>query len=135
MLTQALLQARSQAALQLRRNYGASGVLLAKAKVAADPIQQLFLNKINDYAAKSKASGGGLVDVTPAAEARLAADLAKIDAAYKAGPGFLTLPKFEFAEPVIEEPGVNVVVEAPKAPAAATVQDFNMEEANKLPWH
>ena len=35
----------------LRRNYGISAVLFAK---ASDPIQQLFADKVREYASKSK---------------------------------------------------------------------------------
>lgn len=43
-----------------RRNLTLSAVAMQQ-KVAADPIQQLFVEKVREYANKKKASGGKLV--------------------------------------------------------------------------
>jgi F-type H+-transporting ATPase subunit 6 len=43
-----------------RRHLTLSAVALQQ-KVAADPIQQLFVDKVREYANKKKASGGKLV--------------------------------------------------------------------------
>jgi len=44
----------------------------------ADPIQSLFVNKIQEYAAKKKAADGGMVDATPETQAELQAELDKV---------------------------------------------------------
>lgn len=54
MLTRALLSLRGGCtvlAAQMRRNFGVTGVVTQQ---AADPIQQLFVDKIRDYAKKSQ---------------------------------------------------------------------------------
>ena len=43
-----------------QRNLTLSAVAMQQ-KVAADPIQQLFVEKVREYATKKKASGGKLV--------------------------------------------------------------------------
>lgn len=53
MLTNQILSAARIVGLQTRRNYGVSAVLLAK---ASDPIQQLFVTKLREYAQKSQSA-------------------------------------------------------------------------------
>ncbi|XP_071519255.1 ATP synthase-coupling factor 6, mitochondrial [Panulirus ornatus] len=85
----------------LRRNYGASAVLMKK---AADPIQQLFVDKIHEYSKKSKAAGGKLVDATPEVERELEQELSKVARQYGGGPGvdMTKFPTFKFEDPVID---------------------------------
>ncbi|XP_045619308.1 ATP synthase-coupling factor 6, mitochondrial [Procambarus clarkii] len=85
----------------VHRNYGASAVLLKK---ASDPIQQLFLDKIQDYSKKSKALGGKLVDLTPDIEKQLQQELDKVARHYGGGQGvdMTKFPTFKFEEPKID---------------------------------
>jgi hypothetical protein len=46
-----------------RRHLTLSAVAMQQ-KVAADPIQQLFVEKVREYATKKKASGGKLVNMS-----------------------------------------------------------------------
>ncbi|CAB3369833.1 Hypothetical predicted protein [Cloeon dipterum] len=54
---------------------------------AADPVQQLFIDKIRDYAQKSKAANGKLVDASPEIQKELAAELEKAAKQYGGGQG------------------------------------------------
>merc|ERR1719268_726471 len=67
----------------------------------ADPIQELFVNKIRAYGEKKAAAGGAMVDATPETQAELQAELAK---AYGGGAGvdMSAFPEFSFAEPTID---------------------------------
>merc|ERR1712142_1201947 len=71
---------------------------------AADPIQSLFVNKIQEYAAKKKAADGGMVDATPETQAELQAELDKVAKAYGGGAGvdMSAFPEFTFSEPTID---------------------------------
>jgi len=51
-----VLNAQRCAAQQMRRNFGATAVVTQKAAGATDPIQQLFVNQIQDYTQKKKAN-------------------------------------------------------------------------------
>ncbi|KAK7071979.1 Atp5jp [Halocaridina rubra] len=84
----------------LRRNYGASAVLLK----ASDPIQQLFVDKIKEYSKKKAASGGKLVDTNPKIERELQQELDKVARQYGGGPGvdMTKFPTFEFKDPKID---------------------------------
>merc|ERR1711915_498152 len=85
----------------VRRNFGASAVVLKK---AADPIQQLFVDKIQEYGKKSKAAGGKLVDVTPEVQRELQQELDKVARQFGGGPGvdMTKFPTFSFQDPKIE---------------------------------
>uniref|UniRef100_A0A3P9AGQ5 ATP synthase peripheral stalk subunit F6, mitochondrial n=1 Tax=Esox lucius TaxID=8010 RepID=A0A3P9AGQ5_ESOLU len=92
---------RSTVSLTLRRNVGLSAVLFNKAK-NLDPIQQLFLDKIHDYATKSKAAPGGIVDAGPSYKKGVAEEITKLQRLY--GTGDLTkFPEFKFTEPQLQE--------------------------------
>ncbi|XP_037779632.1 ATP synthase-coupling factor 6, mitochondrial-like [Penaeus monodon] len=84
----------------LRRNFGASTVLLK----TSDPIQQLFVDKIQEYSKKSKAAGGKLVDMTPEVEKQLQQELDKVARQYGGGPGvdMTKFPTFTFQDPKID---------------------------------
>ena len=45
----------------------------------ADPIQELFVNKIRAYGEKKAAAGGAMVDATPETQAELQAELDKVE--------------------------------------------------------
>ncbi|KAK3885332.1 hypothetical protein Pcinc_010454 [Petrolisthes cinctipes] len=99
-VTRILPEARTlQAAL--RRNYGASAILMKK---AVDPIQQLFVDKIQEYSKKSKTAGGKLVDATPEIEKQLQQELDKVARHYGGGAGvdMTKFPDFKFTDPKVE---------------------------------
>ncbi|XP_053645699.1 ATP synthase-coupling factor 6, mitochondrial [Cherax quadricarinatus] len=85
----------------LCRNYGISAVLLKK---TSDPIQQLFVEKIQEYSKKSKAAGGKLVDVTPDMEKQLQHELDRVARQYGGGAGvdMTKFPTFKFEDPKID---------------------------------
>ena len=87
-----------------RRHLTLSAVALQQ-KVAADPIQQLFVEKVREYATKKKSSGGKLVDATPQTEADLAAELDKVAKQYGGGKGvdMTKFPEFTWTEPAVED--------------------------------
>ncbi|KAM9836144.1 ATP synthase peripheral stalk subunit F6, mitochondrial [Aulostomus maculatus] len=84
----------------LRRNIGISAVLFNRAK-AVDPVQQLFVDKIRDYTAKSKKSGG-IVDAGPEFQKDLSEELTKLHRLYGGGD-LATFPDFKFSEPKMDE--------------------------------
>nr|XP_046238238.1 ATP synthase-coupling factor 6, mitochondrial [Scatophagus argus] len=91
---------RSAVSLTLRRNIGISAVLFNRAK-DLDPVQKLFLDKIRDYANKSKTSGG-IVDAGPSYQKNVSEEVAKLQRLY--GGGDLTkFPDFKFSEPKFDE--------------------------------
>jgi len=111
MLTNILSSSGRVLFTQFRRNLGVSAVVCQKAAAVSDPIQQLFLSKTRDYAKKSKAAKGAMVDVSPAVEKALGDRLARIDVQYGAtGPDFLNFPEFQFSDPVLESVGVSVEI-------------------------
>ncbi|KAG5833743.1 hypothetical protein ANANG_G00279120 [Anguilla anguilla] len=66
-----------------------------------DPIQKLFLDKIREYATKSKTTGG-LVDAGPEYQKNLSEEMTKLQRLY--GGGDLTkFPDFKFSEPKLDE--------------------------------
>merc|ERR1711915_219566 len=98
-VTRVIPEVRSLQAV-IRRNYGASAVLFKK---AADPIQQLFVDKIQEYGKKSKTSGGKLVEATPEVERELQQELDKVARQYGGGPGvdMTKFPTFTFKDPKV----------------------------------
>lgn len=70
----------------------------------SDPIQQLFVDKIQEYSKKSKAAGGKLVDMTPEVEKQLQQELDKVARQYGGGPGvdMTKFPTFTFQDPKID---------------------------------
>merc|ERR1712080_189791 len=78
--------------------------LAAAAPAPSDPIQALFLSKIQDYAAKKAAAKGGMVDATPATQAELQAELDKVARQFGGGPGvdMSAFPELSFQEPKID---------------------------------
>jgi F-type H+-transporting ATPase subunit 6 len=85
----------------------------APAASATDPIQKLFIDKIHEYAQKSKAAGGKLVDASPSTEKALKDEMEKIARVYGAkGADFTKFPTFNFTDPDLEPVGVNVDIKA-----------------------
>lgn len=85
----------------------------ACSQAAVDPIQKLFVDKIHDYAGKSKSAGGKLVDASPATEKALKDELEKIARQYGAtGADFSKFPTFSFTDPTLEPVGVQVDIKA-----------------------
>merc|ERR1711936_31716 len=74
------------------------------AAAQADPIQSLFVNKIQEYAAKKKAADGGMVDATPETQAELQAELDKVAKAFGGGPGIdmTAFPDLKFVDPAVD---------------------------------
>jgi len=115
----------------LTRNIGVSAVCCQKTAVATDPIQKLFVDKIHDYAQKSKAAGGKLVDASPATEKSLTDELEKLARQYGAkGAEFQKFPTFSFTDPDLE--GVGVAVEIKSAEEVEhKVEGIKDEDADK----
>merc|ERR1712071_136886 len=87
-----------------RRCLSTNTPALAAAAPVADPIQNLFLTTVKDYAAKKAKGKGGLVDSTPAVEAELQNELDKVAKQYGGGQGvdMAAFPEFAFPEPKID---------------------------------
>merc|ERR1712020_885928 len=75
-----------------------------------DIVQDLFVEKIREYAQKKQAAGGKFVDATPQTEANLQAELDKVAKKYGGGQGvdMTQFPEMVWAEPLVES------VEIPK---------------------
>ncbi|XP_049828678.1 ATP synthase-coupling factor 6, mitochondrial [Schistocerca gregaria] len=102
MLTSHFLQRSKKAVpLLLRRNFGIVAPALQK---ATDPIQQLFIDKVRDYAKRSQAAGGKLVDMTPEIEREWKAELEKVAKQFGGKPGedMTKFPTFKFTDPKID---------------------------------
>eukprot|EP00092_Neocalanus_flemingeri_P021452 GFUD01023261.1.p1 GENE.GFUD01023261.1~~GFUD01023261.1.p1 ORF type:complete len:103 (+),score=29.03 GFUD01023261.1:60-368(+) len=71
---------------------------------AADPIQDLFVEKIRDYSSKKTAAEGSLVDATEATQLELQNELDKVAKAYGGGAGvdMSAFPELKFEEPTID---------------------------------
>ncbi|XP_034952350.1 ATP synthase-coupling factor 6, mitochondrial-like [Chelonus insularis] len=83
----------------VKRNIGIMAPAMQK---VADPIQQLFLDKIREY--KAKSVGGKMVDPSPELERELKNDLDRIATQYGGGPGvdMTKFPTFKFEEPKVD---------------------------------
>merc|ERR1711974_6043 len=78
--------------MALSRNLATTTVIPAQA--ATDPIQQLFAEKVKDYAKKKAAAGGAMPDATNM-------ELEKVAQAYGGGGGvdMTKFPDFKFTDP------------------------------------
>ncbi|XP_055677978.1 ATP synthase-coupling factor 6, mitochondrial [Lutzomyia longipalpis] len=83
----------------LTRNFG---VCAPVAQKVTDPIQALFVKKIQEY--KSKESGGKLVDATPEVEKDLKTELERVAKQYGGGSGvdMTKFPEFKFSAPTVD---------------------------------
>ncbi|ESO83337.1 hypothetical protein LOTGIDRAFT_236637 [Lottia gigantea] len=101
-LPSVLSSARHVVRQECRRNIGFTAVALQQAKL--DPIQQLFVNKIREYAQKKKSAGGKLVDAGPDTEKLLGEQLEKLQRNYGGTDAELSkFPAFSFNDPKIED--------------------------------
>jgi F-type H+-transporting ATPase subunit 6 len=123
---------RALGAKALARNFGASAVCCQK--VATDPIQKLFIDKIHDYSAKSKSAGGKLVDASPATEKALTDELEKLARQYGAKDAdFTKFPTFSFTDPELEPVGVSVELKS-EVSALAADEELKKEEDDDRPF-
>ena len=82
--------------LVIRRNFGISSVVAAKATETGDPIQKLFLDKLKEYNTKSaKLKEGELFDSSPEIEARRKFEEGNLNRRYGGG-NMEEFPKFSF---------------------------------------
>ena len=85
--------------LVLRRNIGASSMVLAKGsnqQANTDPVTLLFLDKLKEYKEKAKkTTDGKLIDSTPEIEANVKAELDNLKRRYGGG-NLEEFPKFSF---------------------------------------
>eukprot|EP00088_Acartia_fossae_P011832 TRINITY_DN16021_c0_g1_i1.p1 TRINITY_DN16021_c0_g1~~TRINITY_DN16021_c0_g1_i1.p1 ORF type:complete len:114 (-),score=51.81 TRINITY_DN16021_c0_g1_i1:109-411(-) len=90
-----------QSTVMLRRCFS---VNTPAAAAAADPIQNLFVEKIREYGDKKAKAGGKLVDANKATEADLQAELDKVAKSYGGGAGvdMTSFPEFKFTDPVVD---------------------------------
>jgi len=97
---------------------------------ASDPIQKLFVDKIRDYAQKSKSSGGKLVDASAETEKSLSDELEKITRQFGVKGGDATkFPTFAFADVDLEPVGVQADIKD-----VAEVARQEVEEDEDKPW-
>merc|ERR1740128_1195851 len=70
------------------------------AAAPADPIQALFVSKIQEYATKKAAAGGSMVDANPTTEA----ELEEVAKQYGGGAGvdMTAFPELAFPEPALD---------------------------------
>merc|ERR1712168_1599466 len=101
MLSQrAILLAREAFHHFSRRNFGIAAVAYNK---VGDPIQALFLNKVQDYSKKSKAAGGGMVDAGAETAKLLKRELDRLANANGGTAEQLSqFPTFTFNDPKID---------------------------------
>ena len=91
--------------LRLVASRNLATTVVAPAQAATDPIQQLFADKVKDYAKKKAAAGGKMPDASKETLDALAMELEKVSAAYGGGAGvdMTKFPEFKFAEPAVED--------------------------------
>ncbi|XP_072049408.1 ATP synthase-coupling factor 6, mitochondrial-like [Amphiura filiformis] len=77
-------QAQNVTCLVLRRNLAATSALYAKGS-DVHPIQKLYVDKIREYAKKSQAAGGGMVDADPTIQKELETESARLNKMYGGG--------------------------------------------------
>lgn len=86
---------------QARRNIGVSAVLAQKSD---DPVQQLFVEKLREYAQKKKAAGGKLVDATPQVMEEFNFEMNRLKTQYKADEQDMSkFPTFSFIDHPLEQ--------------------------------
>ncbi|XP_037517012.1 ATP synthase-coupling factor 6, mitochondrial [Rhipicephalus sanguineus] len=90
-----------QCMAQCKRNYGVSAVLMQK---SLDPIQQLFVDKIREYAQKSKSKSEMFVDADPSINKEYDDELKKVAHQYggTSAADMTEFPKFEFQDPTLD---------------------------------
>lgn len=128
MLARILTNVGGSVRTHMKRNIYISAPALQQA-AALDPIQQLFIDKIRDYAKKSKAAGGTLVDATPEVKKSLEDELTKVSRAHSAeGKDMTAFPAFTWTDPALEPVSVDtsgtVAAQATVAPVEETEDDI-----------
>ncbi|KAK4002124.1 ATP synthase-coupling factor 6, mitochondrial [Daphnia magna] len=85
----------------LQRQFGLSAVAANK---AMDPIQKLFLDKLNEYKVKSKAAGGKMVDPSPTIQKEITTELDRVRRVFGGADGtdMTKFPTFNFPEPKVD---------------------------------
>ena len=84
----------SNTIFQARRNLATSVVLSNKAKEIKDPVQKLFLDKLNEYKTKSKS---GQIAMTPEVELQYKEETERLKRLYGADKEDLSkFPSFKF---------------------------------------
>ncbi|TPP59073.1 Mitochondrial ATP synthase coupling factor 6 [Fasciola gigantica] len=115
--------------LRLRPGFS---LLFAVAKRTAstsptDPIQRAFVQKLREYAQKSKTGEMGLANATPSELKELNDTLARVDKIFGAsGQDMTQFPSFKFEEPHLLSPQSAINVEPP---AATDVTQHEEEKA------
>jgi len=114
---------------QAQRNIGVTAAVANKANL--DPIQQLFVDKIREYASKSV--GGKLVDASPETEATLKGLLDNLEKGYGAkGVNMTQFPAMQFSEPTLEYPGLSGDQKAKLEAAATAAEEAKAEEEAEM---
>lgn len=90
-----------QCMTQCKRNYGVSAVLMQK---SLDPIQQLFVDKIREYAQKSKSKSELFLDADASITKEYNDELLKTAHQYGGSKAadMTSFPKFEFQDPTLD---------------------------------
>ena len=88
----------------LSRGFVQRGLRTSSAACASDPVQELFLEKLKSYTAKSKAAGGAPVDVGPSHEKELSAEMDRIAKTFRIASQqeAATFPTFSFKDPQLD---------------------------------
>lgn len=95
--SQLLSRATGSFQTSFRRNIGVTAVVMAKAAKNADPIQNLFVEKLQEYKKKSTSAGDNLVDMTAEMKAKMEVEKQQIRKRF--GEGNLEeFPKFDFGK-------------------------------------
>lgn len=104
MLSRVVNLCRGDAARLLFQRHFAVSAIVCQQKVASDPIQALFAKKVREYADKSKASGGKIVDGTVEDEKNLQDDMQRVLRQFgaKAESELSEFPQLKFADPEID---------------------------------
>lgn len=86
---------------QAKRNYGVSAVFMQK---SLDPIQQLFVDKVREYAQKSKSKSEMFVDADPSITKEYTDELQKAALQYGGSKdaNMSEFPKFDFQDPTLD---------------------------------
>jgi len=94
--------AKGTITLYVKRNIGMTAFVAQK--VASDPIQKLFADKVKEYSQKSKSSGGKLFEASPEIQRALEDELSRLEKQYGGGKGvdLTKFPAFTFKEPTID---------------------------------
>lgn len=134
MLARILSNAGGTVRIHLKRNIYISAPVLQQA-ASLDPIQQLFIDKIRDYAKKSKAAGGELVDATNEVKKSLEDELIKVSRAHNAeGKDMTKFPSFTWTDPTLEPVSVKSEGGSVAEQAAAVTAEDAEDDISNIPY-